>query len=110
MEAEVKALVDATVSTYGKLDIAFNNAGVEHGGATTDSTEEDFHRVFNINVLGVLLSQKYEIPAMLKNGGGVIINTSSILGKVGMAGAGISDQALWYHAGLRRERAGPIPS
>ena len=76
-EEQVKRLVDATVERYGRLDIAFNNAGVEHGGPVTEFTEfteDDYRHVFDINVLGVFLSQKYEIPAMLKSGGGVIIH------------------------------------
>lgn len=89
VEADVRALVEATTATYGRLDIAFNNAGVEHTAPQAESTSEAFHHVFNINVLGVLLSHKYEIPALLRSGGGVIINTSSIAGHIGMAGAGI---------------------
>jgi NAD(P)-dependent dehydrogenase (short-subunit alcohol dehydrogenase family) len=89
VEADIKALVETTVATYGRLDIAFNNAGVEHTAPITETTAEAYHHVFNINVLGVLLSQKYEIPAMLAHGGGVIINTSSIAGHIGMANASV---------------------
>lgn len=89
IESDIKALVEATVAKYGRLDIAFNNAGVEHVGPITEVTAEAFHQVFNINVLGVLLSQKYEIPAMLAAGGGVIINTSSIAGRIGMANVSV---------------------
>jgi NAD(P)-dependent dehydrogenase (short-subunit alcohol dehydrogenase family) len=89
VESEIKALVEATVATYGRLDIAFNNAGVEHTGPVIEVTAEAFHQVFNINVLGVLLSQKYEIPAILAAGGGAIINTSSVAGHIGMANAGV---------------------
>src|ERR1700758_3263086 len=79
-EADVKALVDKTVATFGRLDFAFNNAGIEgEVGLTSDrQTEENYRRVFDINVLGVLLSMKYEIPALLKNGG-AIVNTSSVV-------------------------------
>src|SRR5437867_10121902 len=81
-EADVKALVDKTLATFGRLDIAFNNAGTEgQMGLTTDTqTTENFDSVFNINVKGVLLSMKHEAVAMLRNGGGSIINTSSIAG------------------------------
>ncbi|MFT5413537.1 MAG: NAD(P)-dependent dehydrogenase (short-subunit alcohol dehydrogenase family), partial [Verrucomicrobiales bacterium] len=72
---------------YGRLDIAFNNAGVEHTAPIIESEQADHQRVFDINVWGVLCSMKHEIPAMIKNGGGSIINTSSIAGHVGMAGA-----------------------
>ena len=90
-EAEVKALVDKTVSTFGHLDIAFNNAGIEgQMGLTTDTqTTEHYQSVFDINVKGVLLSMKHETAAMLRNGGGSIINTSSIGGHIGLAGAGV---------------------
>lgn len=88
-EGQVEHLVNATVERYGRLDIAFNNAGIELTGPITDVTEDDYRRVFDINVLGVFLSQKYEIPAMLKSGGGVIINTSSIVGHVAMPGASV---------------------
>ena len=89
-EADVQALVAKTVETYGRLDVAFNNAGVEHTGPITESSRDDYQRLFDINVWGVLSSMKHEIPAMLKSGsGGAIINTSSIAGHIGMAGAAV---------------------
>jgi NAD(P)-dependent dehydrogenase (short-subunit alcohol dehydrogenase family) len=90
-EADVKALVDFTVNTYGGLNFAYNNAGVEGTpGLTSDQqTEGNYRHTFDINVLGVLFSQKYEIPAILKSGGGAIVNTSSVVGSVGMAGMGV---------------------
>jgi len=89
VEADVAALVAKTVATYGRIDIAFNNAGVELTGPIVDATEADYRRVFDINVWGVLTSMKHEIPVMLKQGGGVIINTSSVAGHIGMAGASV---------------------
>ena len=89
IEAEVAALVAQTVATYGRIDIAFNNAGVELSGPITEASEADYRRVFDINVWGILASMKHEVPVMLKQGGGVIINTSSVAGQIGMAGAGI---------------------
>jgi NAD(P)-dependent dehydrogenase (short-subunit alcohol dehydrogenase family) len=89
IEADVKNLVEKTVATYGRLDVAFNNAGVEFGGPFTEVTEAGYRRTFDINVWGVIASMKYEIPALLKSGGGAIVNTSSIAGHVGMAGASI---------------------
>lgn len=90
VEADVKNLVAATLRAYGRLDIAFNNAGVESSviKPTHEQDDADFDRVFAINVKGVYLSLKHEIPAMLKTGGGSIVNTSSIAGLIGMAGAG----------------------
>ena len=89
-EEQVKKLVQATVDHFGRLYIAFNNAGVEGELAPlTDAKVETYNKVFDINVKGVFLSMKHEIPAMLKTGGGSIVNTSSIAGTVGMANAGI---------------------
>ena len=88
-ESQVQALVEKTVATYGRLDVAFNKAGVEVMGPMTDATESDFRKAFDTNVWGVIASMKDEIPAMLKTGGGSIINTSSIAGQIGLAGAGI---------------------
>ncbi len=89
IEADVKNLVEQTVAAYSRLDVAFNNAGIEWAGALTEAKEAEYRQVFDINVWGVAASMKYEIPAMLKTGGGAIVNTSSIAGHVGMAGASI---------------------
>jgi len=89
VEADVAALVAKTVATYGRLDVAFNNAGIELTGPIVDVNEADYRRTFDINVWGVLASMKHEIPVMLKQGGGVIINTSSVAGHIGMAGASV---------------------
>ncbi|MFN3152788.1 SDR family NAD(P)-dependent oxidoreductase [Bremerella sp.] len=88
-EDDVRSLVATTVKQYGRIDVAFNNAGVEATGMVTDFTIDDYRKVFDINVLGVFLSMKYEIEQMLKQGGGVIVNTSSIVGHVAMPGASI---------------------
>jgi NAD(P)-dependent dehydrogenase (short-subunit alcohol dehydrogenase family) len=84
-DADVKGMVDFTVDKYGRLDIAFNNAGVEWKGPLEQATEEEYRRIFDINVWGVLNSMRHEIPVMLKNGGGAIVNTSSVAGHVGLA-------------------------
>jgi NAD(P)-dependent dehydrogenase (short-subunit alcohol dehydrogenase family) len=84
-ESDVKAMVDFTVDKYGKLDVAFNNAGIEWKGSLDQATEAEYRRIFDINVWGVLNSMRHEIPAMLKNGGGAIVNTSSVAGHVGLA-------------------------
>jgi NAD(P)-dependent dehydrogenase (short-subunit alcohol dehydrogenase family) len=82
-EADVKAMVKFTVDKFGKLDVAFNNAGVEWKGSLDQASEAEYRRIFDINVWGVLNSMRYEIPAMLKTGGGAIVNTSSVVGHVG---------------------------
>jgi NAD(P)-dependent dehydrogenase (short-subunit alcohol dehydrogenase family) len=81
---QVEVMVNKTVETYGRIDIAFNNAGVE--GKVADTmlcSEEVFDRTIAINLKGVWLCMKYEIPQMLKQGGGAIVNTASIAGLVG---------------------------
>lgn len=83
--AEVEAMIQKTVATYGRLDCAHNNAGIE--GATKKTHEYDeaeFDRVITINVKGVWLCMKYQIPQMLKQGGGAIVNTASDAGLLGV--------------------------
>lgn len=81
---DVRAMVDCAVSTYGRLDYACNNAGIEGTMASTvDCTEENWDRTIDINLKGVWLSMKYEIPQMLKQGGGAIVNMASVAGLVG---------------------------
>ena len=83
--SEVEDMVNKTLDQFGRLDYAVNNAGIEGPMATTaEYSEEDWDRVLNINLRGQWLCMKYEIPAMLENGGS-IVNVSSILGKVGFA-------------------------
>jgi len=86
---QVEALIKETVKTFGRLDIAFNNAGIEGDQASTaDYTEDAWNQVLSINLTGTWLCMKYEIQLMLRQeGGGVIVNMSSILGKVGFANA-----------------------
>jgi NAD(P)-dependent dehydrogenase (short-subunit alcohol dehydrogenase family) len=81
--AEVEELVNQTVERYGRLDYAVNNAGIEGEVALTpEYSEEMWNRVLAINLTGVWLGMKYQIPQMLKQGGGAIVNTASILGLV----------------------------
>jgi NAD(P)-dependent dehydrogenase (short-subunit alcohol dehydrogenase family) len=88
-DADIVNAIEFVVATYGRLDVAFNNAGVEMLGPLDQVTEEQYRSTFDINVWGVLNSMKYEIPAMLKVGGGAIVNTSSIAGHIGLAQASI---------------------
>src|SRR5438445_1194135 len=83
-EDDVKSLVEKTIKTYGRLDYAFNNAGVvEEPASFTTKTSSIFDKIMAVNVKGVWLSMKYEIPQMLKNGGGAIVNNSSVYGVIG---------------------------
>jgi NAD(P)-dependent dehydrogenase (short-subunit alcohol dehydrogenase family) len=78
-------LAENTVKTYGRLDYAFNNAGVEEIMTPfLDQTSEKFDQIMNTNVRGVWLSMKYEIPEMIKSGGGAIVNNSFVLGLIGI--------------------------
>jgi NAD(P)-dependent dehydrogenase (short-subunit alcohol dehydrogenase family) len=90
-EVDVERLVAETLSTYGRLDVAFNNAGIEGevGKQTHEQSLTNYKSVMDINVLGVLLSMKHEIAAMLKNGGGAIVNNASVGGLVGFPGASV---------------------
>ena len=84
---DVKAALDRTISAFGRLDAAFNNAGAEQPlTAVTDLTEEEWDRIVRVNLRSVFLCMKYEIPLMLKQGSGVIVNTSSGAGIRGIAG------------------------
>ncbi len=84
------AIIAKIMLEKGRLDIAFNNAGIEGSlGPIVEMSAENYERLFAINVKGVFLAMKHEIPAMLKNKRGSIINTSSVAGKVGIAGASL---------------------
>ncbi len=81
---EVEALVNKTVTTYGRLDYAFNNAGIEADFVQlTECSEEDWDRVLDIDLKGIWLCMKYEILYMVKHNGGAIVNTSSVCGQLG---------------------------
>ena len=85
--AEVETLITQTVAAYGRLDCAYNNAGIEGAFvSTTEYPEADWDRVLAINLKGVWLCMKYEIAQMLQQGGGAIVNTASGAGLVGVAG------------------------
>jgi NAD(P)-dependent dehydrogenase (short-subunit alcohol dehydrogenase family) len=87
--AEIEALVDHAVKTYGRLDLAFNNAGIEGDVAPlVEQTEANYDAVMDVNVKGVWLSMKYEIPKMLERGG-AIVNCSSVAGLIGFPGVAI---------------------
>ncbi|MBM3944250.1 MAG: glucose 1-dehydrogenase [SAR202 cluster bacterium] len=106
LSADVDAMVKATVKKYGRLDFAFNNAGIgSQGRSTVDHTEEYFDRTIAINLKGVWLCMKYEIPQMLKQGGGCIVNTASIMGVVGIDNSAAYVAAKHGVVGLTRVAA-----
>ncbi len=86
-EQDVKEMMHRTIETFGGLDYAFNNAGIEgKQGLTPDCTDENWDRVINVNLKGVWLCMKHQIPQMLKQGSGAIVNCSSIAGLIGFPG------------------------
>src|SRR5258708_699228 len=93
-EAQVKAMVEKTVSTFGRLDAAFNNAGIQSAvSEVADASVEEFDRVNAVNLRAIFSCMKYELLQMRKQGSGAIVNNSSLGGLVGIAGRAI------YHAG-----------
>ncbi len=84
VEEDVRRVVDDFYGQFGRIDILFNNAGILEGGTVVTTTMDVWDRTININVKGVFLVSKYVVPYMAKQGGGSIINNSSVLGMVGM--------------------------
>ena len=103
---EVENLVNQTINTYSSLDYAFNNAGIEGIiGPSIEQTEENWNQVIDINLKGVWLSMKYQIPEMLKNGGGAIVNNASIAGLIGTLNSSIYCASKHGVIGLTRALA-----
>jgi NAD(P)-dependent dehydrogenase (short-subunit alcohol dehydrogenase family) len=105
-EAEVQALVEKTVATYGRLDCAFNNAGIDSPVKPLhEQSIEDFDKLRSINVRGLFLCMKYEIQQMLNQGSGVIVNNSSIVGLIGFPGTSSYNASKHAVMGLTRSAA-----
>ncbi len=105
-EADCRAMIDRALETYGRLHVAFNNAGVGASGfAVADEEEVAFSRLIDINLKGVFLAMKYEIPEMVKAGGGAIVNTASVAGLVGERGIGAYAASKHGVVGLTRTAA-----
>src|SRR5262249_50108407 len=103
---DVENTIRQTLVTFGRLDFAFNNAGIEQDlTPLPEQTEETFDRIMDINVKGVWLSLKHEIPAMLKTGGGAIVNNSSVAGLVGFPMAPVYSASKDAVVGLTRSIA-----
>ncbi|MBC7883804.1 MAG: SDR family oxidoreductase [Anaerolineae bacterium] len=87
---QIETMIEKTMATFGRLDFAFNNAGVEQQPSPLpEQSEELFDWINNINYKGTWLCMKYQIPQMLKSGGGAIVNMSSIAGEIGFPGVPI---------------------
>ena len=105
-EDDVRALVDATVTRFGRLDIAVNSAGTEgKPGPATEQTAESYAATFDTNVLGTILSLKHELRIMQAQGGGSIVNISSTFGHEGGAGASIYSASKHAVEGLTKSVA-----
>jgi NAD(P)-dependent dehydrogenase (short-subunit alcohol dehydrogenase family) len=105
-ESDVRSLVDQTVERFGRLDVAVNNAGTEGSpGPVTEQTAESYAATFDSNVLGVLLSMKHELRAMLPRGSGSIVNISSAYGRIGAPGASVYVASKHAVEGLTKSAA-----
>src|SRR6202166_1668951 len=105
-EDDVRNLVDQTVKRFGRLDVAVNNAATEGlRGLVTEQTAESYAATFDSNVLGVLLSMKHKLRAMLPQGNGSIVNVSSTYGSVGAAGASVYVASKHAVEGLTKSAA-----
>jgi NAD(P)-dependent dehydrogenase (short-subunit alcohol dehydrogenase family) len=103
---EVRGALDRAIAAFGRLDFAFNNAGVEQPlKPTADLTEAEWDRIIDIDLRGVFLCMKHEIPLMLKQGGGAIVNTSSGAGVKGIAGQAAYCAAKFGIIGLTKAAA-----
>ncbi len=103
---DVAGLIDATIENFGRLDVAFNNAGID--GELRPLVEQDeanYQAIMDTNVKGVWLSMKYEIPRMLESGGGAIVNNSSIAGVIGFSGLGLYVASKHAVIGLTKNAA-----
>jgi NAD(P)-dependent dehydrogenase (short-subunit alcohol dehydrogenase family) len=103
---DIQAALQHGIDRYGRLDIAFNNAGVElRPTPAADIPESDFDRVLDVNLRGVFLCMKYEIPLLLEHGGGTIVNTSSGAGVKGFPGGAAYGASKFGVIGLTRSAA-----
>ena len=106
VEADSKNLVDKTLAAYGRLDFAFNNAGIfADTGPVTTATAELFDKTFGINVAGVLYGMKYQVPAILSSGGGSIVNNASCLGISVIPNAAVYNASKFAVIGLTKTAA-----
>jgi NAD(P)-dependent dehydrogenase (short-subunit alcohol dehydrogenase family) len=103
---DVKAALDEAIGTFGRLDLAFNNAGVEQPvKPLADVTEQEWSRILDVSLRGVFVCMKHEIPQMLNQGGGAIVNTSSGAGLKGFKGQAAYAAAKHGVIGLTKSAA-----
>ena len=104
--AEIAALVQKVLADHGRLDVAFNNAGIEEEiGPLAEKDLDVYGPLFDVNVRGVFLAMKAQIPAMLEHGGGAIVNNASVAGLIGFGGAALYTATKHAVAGLTRASA-----
>jgi NAD(P)-dependent dehydrogenase (short-subunit alcohol dehydrogenase family) len=105
-EADCRGMVERALAAYGRLHVAFNNAGIGASGfAVADEEEVTWSRLIDVNLKGIFLAMKYEIPAMVSAGGGAIVNTASVAGLVGERGIGAYSASKHGVVGLTRTAA-----
>jgi NAD(P)-dependent dehydrogenase (short-subunit alcohol dehydrogenase family) len=105
-EADCRGMVERALAAYGRLHVAFNNAGIGASGfAVADEEEVTWSRLIDVNLKGIFLAMKYEIPAMVSAGGGAIVNTASVAGLVGERGIGAYSASKHGVVGLTRSAA-----
>jgi NAD(P)-dependent dehydrogenase (short-subunit alcohol dehydrogenase family) len=105
-EADCRGMVERALGAYGRLHVAFNNAGIGASGfAVADEEEVAWSRLLDVNLKGIFLAMKYEIPAMVGSGGGAIVNTASVAGLVGERGIGAYAASKHGVVGLTRTAA-----
>jgi len=103
--SEQQALVAATVEAFGRLDFAHNNAGVEYHATIPETEEAEFDRIIEVNLKGVWLGMKYQIPQMLAQGGGAIVNTASLAGLIAVPALGAYIASKFGVVGLTKTAA-----
>jgi NAD(P)-dependent dehydrogenase (short-subunit alcohol dehydrogenase family) len=105
-EADCRGMVERALAAYGRLHVAFNNADIGASGfAVADEEEVTWSRLIDVNLKGIFLAMKYEIPAMVSAGGGAIVNTASVAGLVGERGIGAYAASKHGVVGLTRTAA-----
>jgi NAD(P)-dependent dehydrogenase (short-subunit alcohol dehydrogenase family) len=103
--SDQEALVAAAVEAFGRLDFAHNNAGIEYHATIPETEETEFDRILQVNLKGVWLGMKYQIPQMLGQGGGAIVNTASLAGLIAVPALGAYIASKFGVVGLTKTAA-----